>query len=189
MRVSCIAAYIEIPNFFITRSACFQDWKAKADPWQRLKTLAARRSHDESVQSGGISRDTIYPCGRVRKDRTTGRVRFIVPAVDVVPRGIRLRFNEHANDRGGARGVQRGPTFASTCFPRVSFARYCKTSREEETRFHFGQLVSPRRVASRRVASRAVQFRCCCSTLLLSHIPRVLLLLILSYFFLRCFTL
>lgn len=40
-------------------------------------------------------------------------------------RRIRLRFNEHANDRGSS-AVQRRPTSLSTCFPRASFTRNCK---------------------------------------------------------------
>lgn len=73
-----------------------------------------------------ISGDTISLWSRTkRQDNWSSQV---VSVVDVVPHGIRLRFNEHGNDRG-ARGVQRGATFVSTCFPRVSFARYCKTGR------------------------------------------------------------
>ena len=135
---------------------CFQDRKAKAEN-------SGGASHVPTAgqcKAGNIARHDISVwSGTKGQDNWSSQV---VPVVDVVPRGIRLRFNEHANDRGGARGVQRGPTFASTCFPRVSFARYCKTGREEETRFHFGQLA--RHVASHLVASRlAVPF--CCSTL------------------------
>lgn len=75
-----------------------------------------------SANNGFHDTTRVYMCGVGRARETE---RLVESGRHGGPRGIRLRFNEHANDRGSS-AVQRRPTSVPTCFPRASFTRNCK---------------------------------------------------------------
>lgn len=95
-----------------------------------------------SLKNHGVKRKICQiPCERSRGSVDKRQKDWLSQVGQRGTRGIRLRFNEHANDRGSS-GVQRGPTFVFTCFPRVSFTRHCKTVRGRNS-FPFWSTCTP----------------------------------------------